>query len=41
MKTEPKTPSVFHALLVAPVLRLMDKMSGRQVPKKKSNARIA
>jgi hypothetical protein len=34
MKT---APSAFHTFLIAPVLRLMDKMSGRHVPKKKAN----
>ncbi len=34
-----KQPGSFHRFLIAPVLRFMDKMSGRDVPvaKKKSN----
>lgn len=33
-------PSAFHEMFIAPVLRLMDKMSGRHVPgaKKKKPA---
>jgi hypothetical protein len=37
MKTE-SIPSSFHTFVVAPVLRLMDKISGRHVPKKRANA---
>ena len=32
MKTVAKKPSAFHEVMIAPFLRLMDWMSGRQVP---------
>lgn len=33
MKTSPKPHGRIHGILIAPFLRLMDLMSGRQVPK--------
>jgi hypothetical protein len=33
MKAVAKKPSKLHAVMIAPFLRLMDKMSGRHVPR--------